>query len=440
MTKLHPTGGRARRATGSLVLRRGKRGDVWYAKLRRPAGGQRTVAIGPAWTKRGRCPEGHLTRGDAHVELRRLLTDVEHEQNAPARAAHGVTFRHACDEFLRHREVERGCAASTMRDYRLAIDRVIAPGIGADTPLADITDDAVTAFRDSLLERGLAAKTRHKHMVTLHGILDRARKRKWIEVNPAADVERVKIPPPSGQYRSLEPAQVFAVAAAAKDDQTAALIVTAALSGLRQAELAALRWRDVDFAQAAIHVERSLPANGGGYKLPKSGRVRSVPLLPQVATALSDLFHRGIFTGADDHVFVKLTDGPVHRMGAPLSHDAMRDDFYAALAASGLGHLRSPDLPTSERFTFHHLRHTFGTQVAQVAPLADVQAWMGHAHITTTMIYVHHRPRHDDAAKLGAHFADASVARPAIPDVPPIAVPSLMTGRSGEGCEKTSGH
>lgn len=44
---------------------------------------------------------------------------------------------------------------------------------------------------------------------------------------------------------------------------------------------------------------------------------------------------------------------------------------------------------------------------------------MGHAHITTTMIYVHHRPRHDDAAKLGAHVATEAAARPHVPDSPP---------------------
>jgi hypothetical protein len=36
---------------------------------------------------------------------------------------------------------------------------------------------------------------------------------------------------------------------------------------------------------------------------------------------------------------------------------------------------------------------------AQVWPLHDVQAFMGHADITTTMIYSHHVPKHDAAAR-----------------------------------------
>jgi hypothetical protein len=36
---------------------------------------------------------------------------------------------------------------------------------------------------------------------------------------------------------------------------------------------------------------------------------------------------------------------------------------------------------------------------AQVWPLHDVQAFMGHAEITTTMIYAHQVPKHDAAAR-----------------------------------------
>ena len=49
----------------------------------------------------------------------------------------------------------------------------------------------------------------------------------------------------------------------------------------------------------------------------------------------------------------------------------------------------------------HDLRHTFGTLAVQAFPLSDVKAYMGHADIATTMIYVHHVPQHDAADRLG---------------------------------------
>ena len=57
----------------------------------------------------------------------------------------------------------------------------------------------------------------------------------------------------------------------------------------------------------------------------------------------------------------------------------------------------------------HDLRHTFGTLAVQGFPLTDVQAFMGHANIETTMIYVHHVPQHDAADRFTALL---SAARP----------------------------
>jgi len=36
----------------------------------------------------------------------------------------------------------------------------------------------------------------------------------------------------------------------------------------------------------------------------------------------------------------------------------------------------------------------------QVWPLVDVQSYMGHADISTTMVYAHHIPKHDAADAL----------------------------------------
>ena len=57
----------------------------------------------------------------------------------------------------------------------------------------------------------------------------------------------------------------------------------------------------------------------------------------------------------------------------------------------------------------YDLRHTFGSLAVRTAPLSDVQAWMGHQHISTTMRYVHYVPQHDAAAKLTAAFTPEPV-------------------------------
>ena len=62
------------------------------------------------------------------------------------------------------------------------------------------------------------------------------------------------------------------------------------------------------------------------------------------------------------------------------------------------------------RVRFHDLRHAFGSTAVNAFPLSDVQAMLGHARITTTMRYAHHRPGKHDAQRLAAPFGRDSVS------------------------------
>jgi integrase-like protein len=82
--------------------------------------------------------------------------------------------------------------------------------------------------------------------------------------------------------------------------------------------------------------------------------------------------------------------------------------------ASVTGHLRLVERAGLHRLRFHDLRHCFGTIAAQRLPLPTVQGYMGHAHISTTMRYVHHTPAARDVALLsdairGQSAPDAAV-------------------------------
>ncbi len=95
----------------------------------------------------------------------------------------------------------------------------------------------------------------------------------------------------SDDLEAFSPEEVWALVRAAGSEQDAALFLTAAFTGLRMGELLALQWRDVDFAGEAIRVRRSYNTHGG-LGTPKSGRVRSVPMVADVATALARLENR----------------------------------------------------------------------------------------------------------------------------------------------------
>jgi integrase len=88
-----------------------------------------------------------------------------------------------------------------------------------------------------------------------------------------------------------------------------------------------------------------------------------------------------------------------------LGEDALRDALYGAMMAAKIDRKAFPAGP----FTFHDLRHTFGTLAVQVFPLSDVRAYMGHADIQTTMLYAHHVPKVDAARRFTEAIEQAKV-------------------------------
>lgn len=379
------------RVTGTVIDVPRKDGVVLYIKARDRNGKQIKKKLGPLYEGRGKAPEGHWTRKDAAEALRDFLTDLG---RAPDVAAVGVTVAAARDAWLAYVQHDKGRTASTVADYRSASRRYLVEKLGAETPIGDVSTDSIEDLRSELLEE-VSRRTTQKALVLLHGMLEYAKRRRWIDVNPAEDVERVRLKRTT-EFAVLSPAEVDAVSRAATG-QVAAAIIVSAYTGLRLGELRGLRWRDVDFANALVHVRRAYWRSVEGT--PKSGKARSVPLIDQAAKALDALSRRERFTAAGDYVFPSATGTMIH-------DSVMRKGLYAAMTAAGVDR----DRGTGDLFRWHDLRHTFGTLAVRVFPLSDVKAYMGHANIDTTMRYVHHVPQHDAARKLSALIEEGTSA------------------------------
>jgi integrase len=366
-------------ATGHVRLVERKRGAVFYAALRLADGRRAQRKLGKAWLSRSRPPVGYITRAQAEAKLAAILEGADPTVQI---AGPGVTFGIAAEEWLAYVRDDRKRRPSTVAGYRSELDHNLLPAFGADTPLAEITTRDIDAYREKLIaERRLSPRSINKHLAQLHAIFKRAQRVHGLPVNPVEAAER-QPERPSGDIRVLAPTEVEQVAGNLESAQDAAVIRLAAYTGLRLGELRALRWADVDWARRILHVRRSYTRGREGP--PKSGKVRSVPLSDQPARILEALSRRELFTDDDDLVFVSPT-------GSYIDDSNLRSRFHRALRDLGLPHAR-----------LHDLRHTFGTLAVQAFPLTDVQAFMGHADIHTTMIYVHHVPQHDAADKFTA--------------------------------------
>jgi len=411
--------------TGHVFRVERTRGPVWYAKYRLPDGRQVQKKLGPAWTERGRPPAGYFTKRLAEDWLRDVIAEAR-RGTLPGLVRTGATFADACAEYLRYIEHDRGRKPSTVRGYRSAIAAHLLPVFGSM---------AIEAVTTEEIEQWIAgyegsARSRNKLLIQLHGILERARKVYRLPGNAARDVEKFQLRQ-SGDIQVFSPEEVWGLVRAAGSEQDGAIFLTAAFTGLRMGELLALRWRDVDFTGQTIRVRASYYA--GQLTTPKSGKVRAVPLAPDVARSLAQLGSREYWVGDDDLVFAGEAGGYV-------DGSALRRRYKLALQAAGLRALR-----------FHDLRHTFGTRMIAKADIRRVQEWMGHADIQTTMRYLHYAPREEDAELVAEAFrivAPDEIARKHwghLEDVRrspkmsghPAARPTALSGVSGHGGAKS---
>jgi integrase len=339
--------------------------------------------LGPAWTDRGRPPAGYLTKRTAEAALREIL-DQARRGTLPGLVRTGATVDDACDEYLRWVEHDRGRKASTVADYRTTLRRHVRPMFGSRA-IESVTSEDVERWMAGMREAGeLSNRSMQKAAVILHGVFERARKRWKVPINPLTGLDTPR-PATRLEIDVLSPAEVLLLVEAAGSAADAALYATAAFTGLRQGELIALRWQDVDFAAATIRVTRAY--THGALTTPKSNKPRAVPLAPDVAARLRALHD----AQGRPHPSALVFPGPTGEFQVAR---LLGRRYVRALEQAGLPRLR-----------FHDLRHTFGTRMVGHVDLLELREMMGHASITTTERYLHYKPRTELADKVAAAFA-----------------------------------
>lgn len=388
--------------SGSTQLKDG----CWFIRYRLPNGQDSKRKLGPAWRKQGRPPEGYWTERSARMELDKLLSKYEGFTSGSDPA-----FKFAAAEFLTWCEKDRHLRPTTLHRYNQILSHDLLRALG-EKRLSSITEDDMLELRGELAER-VSASSLNQTRIVLSGVIKCARKiRRYkgedptdhfdrmpiktetdIDVYSPAEIELLARTVREGKHRK-DPERGLGVDGIKRalsasellerkrlDAQDAVMFKTAAYAGLRRSELRALRWRDIDFAGSKIFV-RSGYTDQGGDGATKSGKIRTVPMASQLAAELDGLSRRAEFTGAHDLVFCDA-------VGNFISGSGMYHRFVDATKAAGLRRLR-----------FHDLRHTAATTFVQILPINEVKEILGHASITTTMVYLHQIPRHDAAKKI----------------------------------------
>ena len=250
------------------------------------------------------------------------------------------------------------------------IDRAV-PALGT-VALSDLTPELVRQWYAALVEHH-SPSAAAKAYVRLRQVLTVAVNDDRVAKNPCR-VERGGVEHhPEQRFATM--AELAALADAVPD-RYRALVLAAGLGGLRQGELFALRWDDIDLGAASIAVRPKRLRLASGEVIeddPKSRAGRRTVALPAVLVA-ELARHRARYGGEpDDYVFTS-------EEGTPLERSNFRQRVWLpAAGAAGLGGMR-----------FHDLRHSAGTLAARTgATTKELMARLGHASPRAAMIYQH---------------------------------------------------
>jgi integrase len=259
-----------------------------------------------------------------------------------------------------------------------ALPRLIPTALAA-LQIGAVTDREVTRALVALNQSGLAESSVRRFRASLSSFFAWAVRERLIAVNP---VTRTRVPKGHGVRTEIRPfaedeLESFHMTVAARDEHLADVLLVASWTGLRWSELREVRVRDfVRVPMPVLLISRATP-EGVEAKVTKSGKSRRVPVADRV---LPLVMRCAEGKGPDE---LLLTTATGHRLHA----SAVKRTVGWSSAAPGR--------------RIHDLRHTAACLwLARGVDPVTVQAWLGHASIATTNIYLHHLGSSADRAGL----------------------------------------
>jgi integrase len=247
--------------------------------------------------------------------------------------------------------------------------------LGAYTLATPSLSDLIGRERDRLqVEYGLAPATVNRYLASLSVAFSNAvQEWKWLphSMNPMPSV--TKKPEPKGRVRFLSDEERTRLLDACRQSEYKPLylmVLFALTTGMRRGELLGLRWTDMDLER---HDKHGNPAPIATLKNTKNGDTRSVPVIPEVVTLLTQ--HGKVRKLGNAQVFV--SDGASEIW----SFDKA---WYAALKAAKV-----------TDFRWHDLRHSAASYVAMShGTLSEIAALLGHRQLSMVARYSHLTDQH----------------------------------------------
>ena len=250
--------------------------------------------------------------------------------------------------------------------------------------LQELTPALLQSYYNAQLKAGLSPNTVRKHHANIHKCLDYAVRMGKITLNPSIMTEL----PAKRKYQgaiAYTPEQLKKLLRLFRGEPLEVAVQLTVTYGLRRSEVCGLRWEAIDFDAGTIHICHTAVMNKGkvvysdSTKTDSSNRV--LPLTNNMRTYLQKVQYqqaenKKLFGDA----YIDSGYVCVHPNGAPIRPDYVTPHFQRRLKEIGLPVIR-----------FHDLRHSAVYALRKGGCDAkDIQAWLGHSDITTTLnVYGH---------------------------------------------------
>ena len=340
-----------------------KKGESWQIQI--------YMGTGPDGKYRRHFETVHGLKSTAQKRLNELLVNLEKGiYTPPGRLTVAEHLRNWLEGY-----VKTNCSQRTLDGYQSITETHLIPALG-QVQLKHLHPQAIQSYYGKAVEK-LSPRTVAKHHRLLSQALKYAVRQGFLARNPC---ELVDSPSWKGKaMRTLTPGEVEVLFTIAEDNYYYPVYYTAVSTGLRQAELLGLRWRDIDLDYLSISVSQVLYKRRGicQFKEPKTSHSRRrVAMTPKLA-----LFLRK-YKADRERLYRELgkeltLDGLVFPSieGKPLDPCVLTHNFTRIAKRAGLSGVR-----------FHDLRHTFASlMLLRGAKPKVISEALGHASVAFTM-------------------------------------------------------
>lgn len=263
-----------------------------------------------------------------------------------------------------------------------------------DVPVRRLTVEHVKTFlrvcsearRGRKRDKAMSDSSRAKHLRVLGVCLESAVRSGYATSNPVRQVPKGERPRKRKQeaaYFTNDELPVLFAKLRARAGAYRVLFELALKTGMRQGELLALTWGDVDLVGQLIHVRRTF--TDGTLGTPKNHEKREVYITDDLVDLLGEWWGE-LGKPADD----KLVLPGETKTGYLNPQVILRRELYPAMTAAGIERVG----PTGEKRTFHSLRHTFARiALENERPLFWLSKHLGHSSLAVTSeVYGHFEP------------------------------------------------